>query len=580
VGKSRRLSRRSIVCLGWRRPEKKGLRQPALTGLYLRSTDSGETHSVPLPAGFSNGLMAIEWFPDGGKLLAVVNNPEPFGLWVITILGEAQPQLVYRYGIQPAISPDGQSVAFMQCCGAKSLQEILVGGMNGEPPRTLVAVQDQGSDEAQLENLSVWYPAWSPDGRWIAYLRRWKTAQGSQTSAIEVRPASGGPPKTLVSEASLPSASSLCAVLSDGSPTDGPCIIWSPDGRLVFANSQAAESPYAQTRYSLWQVRVELRTGEAAGRPEQLTPWNDFDPQDPSITRDGKLLSILEHRTWSDVYLAALGPGGASITPPRRFTLDNRGIRGLGSWTPDSQAVLFSSSQNGRPEVFSKRLNENIAEAIVRGPEAYRWAQLTADGFWMLYVEWSPAALGGPPSPDRIMRRPAAGGSPEMVLQEPGGDTSHYVWHYMCPLKPGSPCVLGEKNGNDLDFYSLDPVQGKGKHLGKAEVPGPFLSWDVSPDGSRLVLIGRAGHPIGVLTFSDSVWHDISVNLWKIYQNSPGPPLGLPLLIAWAAVIRRYRLLNRQEDFSGKQLDAGSNDERRRGEGSARGGSSTRLEFS
>ena len=122
-----------------------------------------------------------------------------------------------------------------------------------------------------------------------------------------------------------------------------------------------------------------------------------------------------------------------------------------------------------------------------------------------------------------------------MVLQEPGGtpallDQRFYVWDYKCPLRSGSPCVLGEKNGNDLDLYSLDPVRGKGKLLGKAagvDFQDCCMDWDVSPDGSRLALIGRVKHHGGmeVLTFSNSSWQEIS----------PERPFGYPLLIAWAA---------------------------------------------
>ena len=471
------------------------------TGLYIRSVASGETHAVSLPAGFGKTLGpgdGLAWFPDGENLLADVNNPGPYALWEIRVLGEAPLRLLYRNGILPAISPDGQLVAFTSCCeeGDPYLQEILVGGINGETPRKLVAAQAWG--RTSLDENAVGSSAWSPDGRWIAYVRRWKAAQGSETSAIEVRRSTGGPAKTLVADANLPKPSSLC-IASD--PVESCIVAWSPDWRLVFAAGQAAEVPSAQAKYSLWQVGVQPGTAEAAGRPEQLTPWSDFGLKFLAITQDGKRLSLLKQRSWDDVYLAEFSPGGTSIKPPQRLSLDNRGIDGLDSWTRDSQAILFSSSRNGRAEVFRKGLNENIEEAILRGPEGYRDARLTADGAWMLYVEGAPITRGAPSTADRIMRRPVAGGSPEIVLQEPGGDTQGigdpqgtYVWEYKCPLRPGPPCVLGEKNGNDLNFYSLDPVRGKGKQLGKA-ILRPFFGWDwdVSPDGSRLALIGLAG---------------------------------------------------------------------------------------
>jgi hypothetical protein len=118
-----------------------------------------------------------------------------------------------------------------------------------------------------------------------------------------------------------------------------------------------------------------------------------------------------------------------------------------------------------------------------------------------------------------------------MLLQEPAdAEDSNVgdVWNYKCPLKAGSPCVLAEKTGSELDFYSLDPAQGKGRRLGKMVVRPLFgWDWDVSPDGSRLALVGKLNRDgqLEVLAFPDGTWHEIS----------PNPPIGLPEFIAWAA---------------------------------------------
>ena len=256
------------------------------------------------------------------------------------------------------------------------------------------------------------------------------------------------------------------------------CLNWSPDWRLVFSARQAAESPSAKAKNSLWQVPVERRAGEAAGKPERLAEESDLNPSALTITADGKRLSFLKGRLWQDVYLGELGPDGASMKSPRRFTLDNRGVRSLDSWTLDSQAILFSSDRNGKAEVFRQGLNESVGEAVEKGPEDNYNSGLSPDGSWMLYVQSTRVLPGAPPAPERLMRRPAAGGSPEMVLEEPSGVRLDY-W---CPARPGAQCVLSQKEGKDLVIYSLDPVRGKGQQLGKIEASAsrwiePLARW-------------------------------------------------------------------------------------------------------
>jgi eukaryotic-like serine/threonine-protein kinase len=481
------------------------------TGLYLSAIDSGDTRAVSLPEAIQNGILHLEWFPDGGKLLAdAVRAPGQPGceLWVITILGEAAPRVLYRDVFDPAISPDGRLVAFVRAGTG-----VWLGGINGEAPREL-AEEDQDVS-----------PVWSPDGRWIAYVNWKKDTQGSWSSAIEVRPAGGGAAKTLVFESSLPKSGSFCY----GNGWPAPCLSWSPNWRLVFSARQPAESTSGQESYSLWDVSVEPRTGEAAGRPERLAEWSDSYPMDLTIASDGKRLLFLKNRAWEDVYLGELAPDGATMEAPRRFTLDNRGIRDLDTWTPDSQAILFSSDRNGRTEVFRQGLKESVSETVVRGTQDNYASALSPDQSWMLYVESAPTTVNAPASPQQLMRRPAAGGPPERVLEEPGGDRLSHAWNYKCPLKPGSGCIVGEKNGNDLAFYSLDPVRGKGGQLGRIEVdPYMFVGWNVSPDGSRLAVVqpGESKYKgrIELLTIRDHAWHEVPVEAgWGDLQS-----------IAWA----------------------------------------------
>jgi eukaryotic-like serine/threonine-protein kinase len=510
-------------------PDGKHIAYEDQTGLYLRSIESGETHAVALPTGFQNQLVSLEWFPDGGKLLGHAVGPEHTDLWMVTVLGTAAPRLLYHDGHGPAISPDGQSVAFVGANDrtGKISQDVWVGGFNGEAPRNLVPAQ---------ESQHVDSPAWSPDGRWIAYARRWKTARGSESSAIEVRPGGGGPAKTLVSESSLPESSSVC-YYTGSSPGCESTLRWSPDWRLVFSVSHASESPAAQTEYSVWEMPTEPHTVEAAGKPQRLTQWSDSHPGNLAIAADGKHLSFQKTRFWGDVYLAELDAGGTGMRPPRRFTLDNRGSYLL-EWARDSKAIVFGAKRSGKWEIFNQGLNENLAEALVQLPEDdLLGAELSPDGSWLLYWESARTAPGAPPSPVRVMRRATAGGTPELVLEEPTSASLGVA----CPMKPGSSCVLGQNEGKNSVFYSFDPVRGKGEQLGKIEV-SDFYKWYVSPEGSRMALVDPVKYPerIETLTFSEHAWHEVSVE----------PGWGYFGQIAWAADGKGFFVNSQSSSFN------------------------------
>jgi len=484
------------------------------TGLYLRSIESGEIRAVLVPAELRDRIAGLRWFPDGGKLLADVLSSDYVDLWVVTILGEAAPRLLYRHGQAATVSPDGRLVAFQSTDFGKHATQVVVGDTNGETVRTLVPEQ-----EKQL----VFSPAWSPDSRWIAYARRWKTAQGAEDAAIEVRPVGGGPAKTLVAQSSLPRSSRFY-----WDDNFGPGMSWSSDGRLVFAVYQASESGSAMARNSLWEVHVDP-SSLGAGRVHRLAEWSGlqgagsaFSADDLSFTADGKRLSFVKYRNWTAVYLGELAPNGEALKPPRRITLDDRGSY-IADWARDSKALFVVLFRNDNLEVCKQILSESVAGPLFQ-ISSNTGVKLSADGSWLLYEERVNDTRGAAPSARRLMRRAPVGGSPEVVLEEPAGR----LWTCSCPMRSGLSCVLSEQEGTSLAFYSLDPLRGKGEQLGKLEVARDGLnSWNISPDGSRLALVDshKYHERVEVLTLNDHVWHELS----------PEPGWGNLQYISWAA---------------------------------------------
>jgi serine/threonine protein kinase/Tol biopolymer transport system component len=466
------------------------------TGLYLRNIASGETHLVGLPGALPSGPYgALLWFPGHRKLLAWVDGN---GIWVIPISGEEQPHLLYENAEDPAISPDGQMIAFIgqtHESGRERRHELWVGSVNGDTPRKLAAAEE-------TEYLSG--PAWSPDGQWITYGKAWKPAEGLWHSAIEVCPATGGPAKTFLAESSLPKSNTFVFVSEEAvfSAT------WFPDWRLVFSVTRGSEP---KIENSLWQVRVKPGTTEA-GNPELVTQWDQSLLVNLAGTTDNKRLSFVKNRSWVDVYAGELGSESATMKVRRSLARIEPGASGLNSWAHDGQAVFLSSVRNGQPEIFRQRLNETAAEKVVTGSRDAFGAQISPDGAWLLYLESEPTRIGDIADSVWLMRRPTNGGPAEKVLELPAAEFDSFRCRYN--PQASSPCVLALREGKDMVFYSLDPLHGKGSWLGKIAVFGfPWMrGWDVSPDGSRVAVVSahKYGARIEVLTLASGAWHDIA----------------------------------------------------------------------
>ena len=512
-------------------PDGKYLAFTDQTGLYLRNIESGETHLAGLRGALPSGFYtALFWFPSGGKLLADIDGR---GLWVIPVSGGEQPRQLYQLGSDPAIAPDGRTVAFIHHTfesGNEGRHELWVINANGEGPRKLV-------DAGAAEYLAG--PTWSPDGQWIAYGRPWKSAQGPWRSAIEASPISGGPPHTLLTESSLPESATFVLTIDEAVL----CETWSPDWRLVFVPFRISGS---EIKNSLWQVRVKSGTAESAGSPEQLTQWEESFLFNPTVTTDRKWLAFVKNRSWLDEYLGELSPDSTSMKLPRSFGRVRPVVEGPRSWTPDGEFLLVESLRNGRREILKQRPGDTVEETLVADSGDVFGPESTPDGSWLLY--WK-SETGATPDSVSLMRQPMAGGPAAKVLEVPSAELDELRCRYSPQANP--PCVLAMKEGEGLVFYSLDPIKGKGRQLGKIEVLGYsyMRGWDLSPDGSQVAVVSAHkdtaqvdaaaqitfGARVDVLTLSDGSWRRILAEPADRTISGDNPQATWFYRVAWTA---------------------------------------------
>ncbi|MBZ5581159.1 MAG: hypothetical protein LAQ30_02950, partial [Acidobacteriia bacterium] len=253
-------------------------------------------------------------------------------------------QLTHLLGLagHPSFSPDGARVAFHWNGAARGAYDIYTLRLGSEDLKRLTA------GPADSRN-----PAWSPDGRDIAFLR----TISDTGSALMIAPALGGAERTV---AVLPKVLSLA---------------WSPNGRWVaysLASSSNEQNPAAREGVRA----ISLSTGETI----DVTPPGDGDSY-PAFSRDGRKLAFVRH---ADLWMVDLGDALRPVSPPRRLTFDAKGVS-FPMWTPDGGSILFAAERGANAHLW--RLSPGRAAAgpvEVGGDDGYEPA-MNAGGGRLVY---------------------------------------------------------------------------------------------------------------------------------------------------------------------------------------------------
>jgi len=210
---------------------------------------------------------------------------------------------------QAAFSADGNQLAFTWTGGAGDVAHIyvkLIGA--GTPLRLTNSTQ------------SDFTPVWSPDGRYIAFVR-----QSDQDCEVLLVPSLGGPERQL--------RHTDCGfMLSGGSFLGARSLTWSPDGKLIAVVDRASpKGPYRIHFVSVANLEEREFTSPPAG----------FEDNEPAFSPDGRTLAFVRSGGATDIHLQPIAGGQA-----RRLTFDDKGIAGL-AWTADGRSIVFSANRAG-----------------------------------------------------------------------------------------------------------------------------------------------------------------------------------------------------------------------------------------
>jgi Tol biopolymer transport system component len=207
-----------------------------------------------------------------------------------------------------SFSPDGQRIVFSWnggrggSGGRRERNIYFKNTGNGEPVRLTFGQQDDT------------HPAWSPDGRYIAFCRSIAHPTPYVQFAVFTIPADGGQERRI----------------ADG----GEGVSWSPDGNVLAVAGLPSESGGI--------FRVSLQTGART----RLAGSSSYLDELPVFSPDGQwIVFTRSFGTKARELFVVPASGGTE----RQLTFDHRPTYGA-AWTADSRGLVFSSNRAGGGE--------------------------------------------------------------------------------------------------------------------------------------------------------------------------------------------------------------------------------------
>src|ERR1700676_1647777 len=170
-------------------PDGKYLAYADKTGTYLRLMSTGEVHSLLS----KSDVQYLSWYPDSTRLLFSWA-PSPtakIGLWAMPIVG-GNPRQLADEGWFASVSPDGSQITFLKTASyGQTGQEVWLMRADGSDQRKITSASES--------RVSFSSPAWSPDGRWIAY-DKFRSGNFSDEGRIDLFNLEHGTKSTVVNQ--------------------------------------------------------------------------------------------------------------------------------------------------------------------------------------------------------------------------------------------------------------------------------------------------------------------------------------------------------------------------------------------
>lgn len=411
---------------------------------------------------------------------------------------------------QPVVSPDGRTVAFVVVrvdaeANDYRTQVWLAAADGSTPPRPFTSGEHKDGE-----------PAWSPDGRWLAFTSTRGTGEETKAS-LQVAPVGAG--GEVVTLARFPETVDT--------------LRWSPDGSHIAFVTRTQHERYTEPDEGRRPPRritrlfsrldnvgptadrpahVYVVRSDGSSEPRNLTP-GEFELTGPSWTPDSAAVVVSgpTHDTWdldrrTDVHVVDVTSGG------RRTLTGTTGVYGHPSVSPDGRYVAFLGTDD--PDSYPR--NTHVAVLPTSGESDHTWVSHGLDRTFAPY----------PGAREPLWMDPAT----LLTAVEDRGNVHLYavradVVEPPRPVWDGTGCVTGYDVAGGTVAFTLSTDTRPGE-LYVLEGSGPRRLTDLTGGFADRARLQEAEHV--VVPSADGT---VELDAWLLRPADPDPDRTYPVLL-------------------------------------------------